>query len=129
MQQYFQLDKKEKTQEWILLSLSIVSFLTIGKGLYNQYHNIDQDEILIPLILIIYVGIFLLYGINGITKGNLTATWTPFFIFEIIIFFVRKLGSLTREKARIFTVQLLGTVGLIISIGFFITTIIILTEK
>lgn len=129
MQQYFQLDKKEKTQEWILLSLSIVSFLIIGKGVYNQYHNIDQDEILIPLILIIYAGIFLLYGINGITKGNLTAKWTPFFIFEIIIFLVRKLGSLTREKARIFTVQLLGTVGLIISIGFFITTIIILTEK
>ncbi len=128
MRQYFQLDAKEKKQEWLMLIFAILALLTIAKGLYNQYHNIDQDHILIPLLLIMFGLYFFVYSINGLTKGNLIPKWTPFYLFQIMIFFTKKIGSNTRDKARILSIKLLGIFGLIISVGLFILTTIVLTK-
>lgn len=119
MRQYFELDPKEKKQELLMLTFAILAFATVAKGLYNQYHNIDQDHILVPLLMTMFGGYFLVYGINGLTKGNLTPKWTPFYIFGIVQFLAKRIGSITQDKARIFSTKLLGTLGLIVSIVIF----------
>lgn len=115
MQQYFQLDAKEKKQELLMLAFAILACLTIAKGVYNQFHNIDLDYFLVPLFMATFTGYFLLYGINGVTKGNLLPKWTPSYIFQFICFLIRKIGSMPKERARTFSAKLLGTIGLIIS--------------
>ena len=129
MQQYFELDNKEKKQEWLMLIFAAISFLIIGKGVYNQYHNIDQDNILVPLVLLMYCGFFFIYGINAFAKGNLIPKWTPFFIFQFTFFLIRKFSSKTREKARAFAAKFLGTLAIILSIGFLISAILLLTQN
>ena len=128
MRQYFQLDPTEKKQEWLMLTFAILGFLTIAKGIYNQYYKIDQDHILVPLLMTVFSGYFFVYGINGLTKGNLTPKWTPFFIFQFIYFLTKTIGSMTQDKARSFSTKLLGALGLIISIGCFILIFISLTR-
>ena len=115
MQQYFPLDAKEKKQELLMLAFAILACLTIANGVYNQFHNIDQDYFLIPFSMAMFSGYFLVYGINGVTKGNLIPKWTPSYIFQFICFLIRKVGSIPKERARMFTTKLLGTFGLIIS--------------
>ncbi len=119
MQQYFSVDAKEKKQELLMLAFSILACLTIAKGVYNQFHNIDQDYFLVPFIMAMFTGYFLVYGINGITKGNLLPKWTPSYIFQFICFLARKVGSMPKERARMFTTKLLGTISLIISVVIF----------
>ena len=128
MRQYFELDRKEKQQEYLLLTFAILSFLIIAKGVYNQYHNIDQDYILIPLITAIYGSYFLIYGINGFTKGNLIRKWTPFFVFNIVNFIIERTGFKRKDRSKIFTTKLLAILGLMISVGFFAATIAILIK-
>lgn len=127
MREYFQLNSKEKKQEWLMLTFAILSFVIIAKGIYNQYYKIDQDYILVPLYALICSGFFLIYGINAFTKGNLTAKWTPRYIFQIVCFLTKTIGSITQEKARNFSIKLLGSLGLIISAGLFVIAIISLT--
>ena len=116
MPQYFQLDSKEKKQEWLMLAFAISGFMTIAKGVYNQYYHIDQDYILVPLVMALFGGYFLIYGINGLTKGNLTPKWTPFYIFHVVCFLTRTIGSTKEGKAKSFSTKLLGVCGLLISI-------------
>lgn len=124
MQQYFQLDAKEKKQELLMLAFAILACLAIAKGVYNQFHNIDQDYFLIPFLMATFTGYFLVYGINGITKGNLLPKWTPFYVFQFVCFLIRKIGSIPKQRARMFTTKLLGTVGLIVSVVIFTMGII-----
>lgn len=123
MREYFQLNSKEKKQEWLMLTFAILSFVIIAKGIYNQYYKIDQDYILIPLYTAICSGFFLIYGINAFTKGDLTAKWTPNYIFQVVCFLTKSIGSVTQEKAKNFSIKLLGTLGLIISTGLFVIAI------
>lgn len=93
MRQYFELDPTEKKQEWLMLTFALLAFLTIAKGVYNQYYKIDQDYILVPLLMTMFSGYFFVYGINELTKGNLIPKWTPFFIFQLICFLTKTIGS------------------------------------
>lgn len=126
MQQYFSLDAKEKKQEWLLLVSAVVSFMIIGKGVYNQYHHIDQNNILIPLLTVMYTCFFFVYGFNAFTTGNLTPKWTPFFIYQVTCVLIKKIGSTTQDRAKIIAIKILGTIALIIALGLFIATIFIL---
>ena len=123
MRQYFELEPKEKKQEWLLLTLAILFFITIAIGIYYQSRNKDHDEILIPLFFILGSCFFLVYSFNAFDKGNLIQKWTPFYIYKILFFLRKRLGSSTDDNAKRFTIKLLGIVGLIISIGLFITAI------
>ena len=49
MKEYFELDPKEKKQEWLLLILVILFCLTIVTGIYFQVQKQDHDNILVPL--------------------------------------------------------------------------------
>jgi len=120
MKEYFELNRKEKRQEWLLLSVSILLFLIVIKGVYNQEHNIDQDNILIPLFFLFGGIFFLIYGMNGLRKGNLTPKWTPFLLFQIALFLTKRLTSLTEENTREFVKKIMGILGLIIGTGLLI---------
>jgi len=102
MREYFQLNPKERKQEWLMLTFAISSFVIIAKGIYNQYYKIDQDYILVPLYTAICSGFFLIYGINAFTKGNLTAKWTPHYIFQVVSFLTKTIGSITRKSKKFF---------------------------
>ncbi|HKZ68275.1 MAG TPA: hypothetical protein VJ111_18030 [Chitinophagaceae bacterium] len=128
MKEYFELDPNEKKQEWLLLSLAILVFLIIIKGVYNQQYNIDQDRILLPLLFFIGGTFFFIYGLNGLGKGNLTPKWTPFLIFQISIFLTKRFTSLSAEKARQFVKRSLGVLGLLIGIGLLIISILTLIK-
>lgn len=127
MQQHFQLNPKEKKQESLMLTFAILSFVIIAKGIYNQYYKIDQDYILVPMYAAICSGFFFIYGMNAFTQGNLTPKWTPHYIFPAICFLTKTIGSMTKEKARNFSIKLLGTLGLLISAGLFVIAITSLT--
>ena len=123
MTQYFELDQKEKKQEWLLLTLAILFFITIAIGIYYQSSNKDHDEILVPLFFILGSCFYLVYSINAFGKGNLIQKWTPFYIYKILFFLRKRLGSSTDDNAKRFAIKFLGIVGLIISIGLFTATI------
>jgi uncharacterized membrane protein len=124
MRQYFELDTREKKQEWALLILTIIFFLIIAIGIYFQSHDKNYDNILVPLFFIISSCFFLIYSINAFGKGNLIQKWTPAYIYKILLFFTKKLMRSTDDNARAFVIKFLGIAGLIISIGLFITAII-----
>ena len=71
MKEYFELNRKEKRQEWLLLSACILLFLIIIKGVYNQEHNIDQDNILIPLFFL-FGGIFFLDSFPSFSNSHVS---------------------------------------------------------
>jgi uncharacterized membrane protein len=124
MRQYFELDTREKKQEWVLLILTIIVFLIIAGGIYFQSRDKDYDNILVPLFFFISSCFFLVYSINAFGKGNLIQKWTPAYIYKILLFFTKKLMRSAEDKARAFVIKILGIIGLIISIGLFITAII-----
>jgi len=124
MRQYFELESKEKKQEWLLLTLAILCCLTIAVGVYYQLQNKDHDKVLIPLFFILGGCFFLIYAINAFGNGNLIQKWTPAYIFKILLFLTKRPTSLTPDHAKRFVIRLLGTIGLIVSTGLFITVII-----
>ena len=124
MRQYFELEPKEKKQEWLLLTLAILCCLIIAVGVYYQLQNKDHNKVLIPLFFILGGCFFLTYSINAFGNGNLTQKWTPAYIFKILLFLAKRLISPIPGNAKTFVIRLLGTTGLIASIVLFITAII-----
>ena len=105
MRQYFELDPREKRQEWLLLTLAILLCLIVVIGIYFQTHDKDYDNILVPIFLIIVSCYFLVLSINAFEKGNLVQKWTPAYIFKILLFFTKKLMPSTADNARRFVIK------------------------
>ena len=124
MRQYFELDPKEKYQDYILLTIATLTGLTVAVGLYFEAQNINHNNILIPIFFFFIANFFLLYSINALTNGNLTLKWTPTYISKSLLFLYKKLRSSPEAKPNRFVTRLLGLIGLIISIGLFIATLI-----
>jgi peptidoglycan/LPS O-acetylase OafA/YrhL len=129
MKVYFELDPKEKKQEWLLLSLFILFAFTVGKGVYNQTHHIDQDNILIPLFFFIGGSFFLLYGLNGLRKGNLIQKWTPAYLFNFLVFILNRIFSLPKEKGKSLVARILGMAGIIVAVVCYLTAIVEITKN
>ena len=124
MKEYFELDPKEKKQEWLLLILVILFCLTIVTGIYFQVQKKDHDNILVPLFFSLGGCCFLIYSINAFGKGNLVQKGTPAYIFKILFFLITKLTSSDAGHAKRSVIKLLGITSLIFSIASFITAII-----
>lgn len=69
----------ERKLQGLLFILAVASFVIIGKGIYNQNHQIDQDFLLVPLLFGIYSFIFISLGWNSLKGGSLLLNW--FFLF------------------------------------------------
>ena len=124
MKEYFELEPKEKKQEWLLLILAILICLTIATGIYFQVQKKDHDNVLVPLFFILGGCFFLIYSINAFRKGNLIQKWTPAYIFKIFLFLTKKLTSYNTAQAKRAVIKFLGIIGLTISIALFITAAI-----
>ena len=129
MKQYFELEPKEKKQEWLLLTLAILCCLTIAVGVYYQLQHKDHNKVLIPLFFILGGCFFFVYTINAFGNGNLIQKWTPAYIFKFLLFLTKRLASLTLDNAKRFVIRFLGTISLILSMGLFITAIISMTRR
>ena len=124
MKEYFELEPKEKKQEWLLLILAILFCLTIATGIYFQVQKKDHDNVLVPLFFSLGGCFFLVYGINAFRKGNLIQKWTPAYIFKILFFLIKKLTSYNADRAKKIVIKFLGIIGLILSIALLITAAI-----
>jgi len=122
---YFNLEPKEKRQEWILLITAILFFLTILTGVYYQYHhNASHDVVLTPLFFLLGSCFFGVYSTNAFKNGNLVQKWTPAYIFDSLLFLKQKIHATNKEGAKSFVTKLLGVFGLLIAAALFITAIL-----
>jgi hypothetical protein len=90
MKNEINLTKTEKKLEYFLIIIGILSLSVIGFGIYFQNNNINKDYLLVPTffgLLSIFMGT---YAYNGLTDANLIKKWTPFPIYDIIIWIVSK---------------------------------------
>jgi len=93
-------------------------------GIYFQVQKKDHDNVLVPLFFILGGCFFLVYSINAFSKRNLIQKWTPAYIFKTFLFLTKKLTSYSADRAKRMVIKFLGIIGLILSIGSFITAII-----
>jgi hypothetical protein len=68
MKEYFELEPKEKKQEWLLLTLVILFCLTIAAGIYFQAQKKDHDNILVPLFFFLGGCSFLVLALMRLVK-------------------------------------------------------------
>lgn len=115
MKQYFDLEPAEKRLEYILLFLFVLLAAVIATGVYFQAHGIDHDRLLIPIFFTVCGTYFLLFGCNALSNGNLTAKWTPFYIFALLKFALTRLLFLPKEKAVAVTRKIIGGLALLVS--------------
>lgn len=80
MHQDVKLNSKEQKLEWILLALALVFISLIVIGVISQSKGVSFDHILVPAFFFFGGLFFLLFGLNGITKGQLTDKWTPYIL-------------------------------------------------
>lgn len=121
MKQDFHLSYKEKRIEIILLILAVVTFIIIGKGIYNEKNNINQDNILLPLIMFLYGIFFLIYSFNGLSKGELIGKWTPFYLVPLLVILIIRVIKIQKEKAEKISRITIGILAFIVSLICFIT--------
>lgn len=123
MRKTFRLSINERRLEWLLLILTVFSFIIIGKGVYNQDHNIDQDFLLLSLLSTTYFIIFMILGMNGLKKGNLLPKWTPFFMFQLIAKIIMKTTNVSEIKAEVITQKILGIFNVLFGILLIVMTL------
>ena len=78
MQQSIKLNSKEQKLEWTLLALASVFIILIIVGVISQSRGVNYDYILVPAFFFSGGLFFLLFGLNGIAKGQLIEKWSPF---------------------------------------------------
>jgi membrane protein CcdC involved in cytochrome C biogenesis len=94
MQQDVKLKSKEQKLELVLLSLFLFFIVVIIIGIVNQSRGINQDTILTPSFFFSGGIFFILFGFNGIARGQLIEKWTPWV-----------LGSWIKAMTRLFVKQ------------------------
>jgi hypothetical protein len=101
MKKEFILTKTEKKLELFLIFIAILSFSVIGFGIYFQNNNINKDYILVPTIVGLYIIFFGIYAYNGLSDANLIKKWTPFSIYELIIWIVSRIKKDEKKVEKI----------------------------
>lgn len=69
------LNRREVRLEWVLVAIVVLSFALIGAGIYYQNRGISHDNVLVPLLFLLYSIFFFLIGYNGITGGAILPKW------------------------------------------------------
>ena len=99
----------------MMIILIFITMATVGTGIYFQSHNLNHNNILIPVFLL-SAGCFLfLNGYNGIKKGNLILKYTPIGIPFLLQYLFRNVASFSSNNARTTTAKTLGILSLFIA--------------
>jgi hypothetical protein len=101
MKKEFILTKTEKKLELYLIFIAILSSSVIGFGIYFQNNNINKDYILVPTIVGLYIIFFGIYAYNGLSDANLIKKWTPFSIYDLIIWIVSRIKKDEKKIEKI----------------------------
>ncbi len=101
MKKEFILTKTEKKLELFLIFIAILSFSVIGFGIYFQNNNINKDYLLVPTIVGLYIIFFGIYAYNGLSDANLIIKWTPFSIYDLIIWIVSRIKKDEKKVEKI----------------------------
>jgi hypothetical protein len=101
MKKEFILTKTEKKLELFLIFIAILSFSVIGFGIYFQNNNINKDYLLVPTIVGLYIIFFGIYAYNGLSDANLIKKWTPFSIYDLIIWIVSRIKKDEKKVEKI----------------------------
>ena len=101
MKKEFILTKTEKKLELFLIFIAILSYSVIGFGIYFQNNNINKDYILVPTIVGLYIIFFGIYAYNGLSDANLIKKWTPFSIYDLIIWIVSRIKKDEKKVEKI----------------------------
>jgi hypothetical protein len=77
IQQDIRLTTKEQQLEWALLVLALLFVLLVIAGIITQAREVRWDNVLIPMFFFCGGLFFVLFGSNGLVKGQLVGKWTP----------------------------------------------------
>ncbi len=123
------LSKTEQKLEYLILFIGILSFCVIALGVYYQNKKINKDYLLVLILSAIYIIIFGIYAYNGLRGGNLIKRWTPFFIYDIVLWIVSKFST-DNEKAEKLTNKIIIIKALLMcGLFLFIIIKILITKR
>ena len=110
-------EPKEKITIAILLLFFLLAMVTIGKGIYNQSHGINEDRYLVPLVLFFFSAVMFTFSFATLKGNNYFPGSIPVFypIFEWVI---KNTTSLSEEKRKRLLSIIFGVLGLITVLVF-----------
>jgi hypothetical protein len=112
--EFYPLNSKEKITREILRALLLIIFYVILKGIFNENHQISQDDILVPICATAGEIFFVLYVANAFTSGNLVRRWVNDAVLVYIFNFIQTTWKMSDEKTMKLSTQVMGVFGLII---------------
>jgi hypothetical protein len=119
MKAEIELTKTELKLQLFLILSSLLSFVVIGFGVYFQNNNIDKDYLLVPILLSFWFVFFGIFVYNGTKNGNLIKKWTPFYIYNSILWLVTKINS-DKEKTEKITKKIIALFALVFFLIIFL---------
>ena len=109
----------EQRLEWALLALTLLFVSLIVVGVISQSKGVNYDRVLVPAFFFCGGLFFVLFGLNGIAKGQIVEKWTPY-VLSAWIKALTQLFSMGNKNADIQAWKVtLGTVALLV--GLFCT--------
>ena len=112
MKTEIELTKTELKLQLFLILCSLLSFVVIGFGVYFQNNNIDKDYLLVPILLSFWFVFFGIVVYNGLKNGNLIKKWTPFYIYNSLLWLVNKF-NLDKQKSEKITKQFISSFAMV----------------
>ncbi len=119
MKAEIELTKTELKLQLFLILSSLLSFVVIGFGVYFQNNNIDKDYLLVPILLSFWFVFFGIFVYNGTKNGNLIKKWTPFYIYNSILWLVTKINS-DKENTEKITKKIIALFALVFFLIIFL---------
>lgn len=107
-----ELTKSELKLQFYLILSALLSFIVIGIGVYFQNKNIDKDYLLVPILLSLWFVFFGIFAYNGLNNGALIKKWTPFYIYNSILWLLTKFNS-DKQKSEKITKQIISFFSLV----------------
>jgi len=104
----FPLNRNEKILREVLRIILFVIFSAIIKGCFNQSNNIDEDNILVPIVSTASELFCMFYIANAFTSGNLVRRWANDSVFASVFNFIQTKKNTTDEKALKLTTKAFG---------------------
>lgn len=101
------LTKSEQKLQVLFIVSILSSFVVIAFGIYFQNHNLDNDHVLVPLLLLCWFIPCCIYTYSGLTNGNLVKLWTSTVIYNTMIWLLIKITS-NQQKAKCYTYKVIA---------------------
>ena len=119
-------EPKEKKLLWVMLIFFVLAMLTIGKGIYNQSHGINQDRFLIPVVLLFFAGTFLTFSYAAFKLYKFVPDSFTL-IYPFIVMLIKHMTTLSEEECKNMATKVIGIILFVTSLAFIAFAIFSLT--